>query len=139
MAIRWIVGIANRDGRVLIAKLRNRESLIPRMQWTFPYIVLKEEESPRTAVKRLFGDMLGLTVEAGKFLLKSVPSENPKIEQYFYEVKYKIGNVAHTKDFSEFTWVLPTQVLKYFTTSLSKDLMDYLRSLEKGGKGIIYQ
>lgn len=139
MAIRWIMGIAHRDGRVLIAKLRNRELLIPRMQWTFPYIVLKEEESPRTAVKRLFGETLGLNVEAGKFLLKSIPSENPKIEQYFYEVKYKSGNVINTKDFSEFTWILPTQVLKYFTTSLSRDLMDYLRSLEKGGEGVIFQ
>ena len=138
MVIRWIMGVAHRDGRVLIAKLRNKEALIPRMQWTFPYIVLKEEESPRTAVKRLFGETLGLNVEAGKFLLKSTPSENPKVEQYFYEVKYKSGNVVHTKDFSEYTWILPTQVLKYFTTSLSKDLMDYLRSLEKGGTGIIY-
>lgn len=139
MAIKWVVGVVNRDGRVLIAKLRNKEALIPRLQWMFPYTPLKEEESPRTAIKRLFGGELGINVEVGKFLLKSVPSENPKIEQYFYEVKYKSGNVINSKEFLEFSWILPTQIIKYFTTSVSRDLMDYLNFLEKKGTGVMFQ
>jgi len=139
MAIRWVVGVLNRDSRVLIAKIRSKELLIPRMQWAFPYTTLRDEESPRTAIKRLFNNELGMNIEVGKFLVKVIPSENPKVEQYFYEVKYRAGNVINSKDFSEFTWILPTQVLKYFTTSISRDLMDYLNFLEKKGTGIIIQ
>jgi 8-oxo-dGTP pyrophosphatase MutT (NUDIX family) len=139
MTIKWIVGILNRDDRVLIAKLRNKNLLIPRMQWMFPYTLLKEEESPRKAIQRLFLNELGLGIEVGRFILKYTPSENPKIEQYFYDVKFKAGNVINSKEFSEFSWILPNQIMKYFTTSVSRDLMDYLNSLAKKGEGMIFR
>lgn len=138
MAIKWVVGILNKDGKVLIAKLRNKEPLIPRMSWTFPFVQLKEEESPRIAIKRFFENELKIAIEVGKFLFKENPSENPKIEMYFYELKHKSGNVINSKNFSEFSWILPTQVIKYFTTSVSRELLDYLTFLEKKGEGLIF-
>ncbi|MCD6547206.1 MAG: hypothetical protein J7K22_01480 [Nanoarchaeota archaeon] len=135
--IRWVEGIVYRDGRVLICKLKHKNPLITRLQWTFPFAELKDEESPRMAVKNLFKNELNMNIEVGKFLIKFVPSENPNIEQLFYEIKYKGGHPIFSKNFSDFTWVKPTQILKYFTTSISKDIMDYLRFLEKNGKGII--
>jgi hypothetical protein len=137
MAIKWVVGVLNRDSRVLIAKLRNKNPLIVRLQWSFPFTELKDEESPRKAIQRLFENELGMKIEVGKFLLKTSPSENPNIEQYFYEVKHKKGSVVNSKNFSEFSWVMPTQIVKYFTTSVSRELMDYLGFLEKQGKGVM--
>lgn len=136
--IKIVKGILYRDGRILIGKLRYKDDLISRLVWTFPFKKIQEGESPRTEVKKLFSD-IGITIDAGKFLLKCIPSENPKIEEYYYESKFKSGNIINSKDFSEFMWVKPTQVLKYFTTSINKDLMDYLRTLEKTGKGVIIE
>jgi hypothetical protein len=135
--VRWIEGIVIKDGYVLIGKLRKRNLLIPRLIWTFPFVEAKEDESPRKLIKDYFEKDLGMKVKVNKFLLKYVPSENSNVEQYFYELKHMSGNVITSKDYYEFAWVKPTQVLRYFTTSISKDLMDYLRFLEKSGKGII--
>ena len=135
--IKWGIGIVQRDGYVLIGKLRKENPMIPRMKWTFPLIKIKDDESPRTAIKTLFNEHLGLKVSIEKFLLKYVPSENTKVEQYYYELKRTAGNVISSKDYAEFCWIKPTQVLKFFTTAISKELMDYLRTLEKTGKGLI--
>lgn len=134
--IRWVEGVLYRDGYVLIGRLRRKNPLIPRLQWTFPFKEVEEGESPRKEVKKLFKDF-GIKVSISKFLVKFNPSENPNIEQYFYELKYVSGNPVYSKDYSNFCWVKPTQILKYFSTSISKDLIDYLRFLEKTGKGVI--
>jgi hypothetical protein len=130
--------IMYKDARVLIAKLRYKEALIPKMEWTFPYVMLKENESPRVLVKGIFSEF-GLQADPGRFFLKCVPSENFKIEEYYYESKYKKGFVTNSKIYSQFAWVLPTQILKYFTTTINKELMDYLRSLEQTGKGVVIE
>lgn len=137
MTIKWIEGILYRNGNVLIAKLRKTNPLIPRTGWTFPFVELKEGESPRLALKRLFQEDLGMLIGIGNFLIKYNPSENPDVEQLFYELKHVSGNVLSAKDYSNFSWVRPTQILKFFSTSISKELMDYLRLLEKEGKGTI--
>jgi hypothetical protein len=136
--IKWVKGIVYRDARILIGRLRHKNDLIPRMEWTFPFKKIQDRESPRTEVKKVFNE-LGLNIEAGKFLLKCIPSENTKVEEYYYESRYKSGILKNSSVFSEFAWVRPTQVLKYFTTSINKDLLDYLRSLEKTGEGVIIE
>ena len=135
--IKWVEGILYRDGHVLIGKLRRKNTLITRIEWTFPFKTIKENESPRKTIKSLFEKEFGVKVNIGKFLLKYGPSENPKVEQYFYELKHVSGNVISSKNYSQFSWIKPTQILKYFSTSVSKELLDYLKSLEKTGKGII--
>ena len=135
--IKWVHGVLYRDGYVLIGKLRKKNPLISRIQWVFPFKRMKEEESPRKIIKSLFEKEFGMEVTIGRFLVKYVPSENPKVEQYFYELKPISGNVISSKNYSQFSWIKPTQIVKYFSTSISKDLMDYLRSLEKTGKGMI--
>ena len=141
MAIKWLMGILYRDAHVLIGNLRHKNMLIPRLQWTFPFTKIRDDESPRKAAKRLFKEELGMDIEVGQFILKYVPSENPKVEQFFYEIKLKkapkVANVISSKRFLKFGWIKPTQILKYFTTSISKEVMDYLRSLEDTGKGFI--
>lgn len=138
MAIRWVMCIVEKDGDILLTKLRGRNALIPRMEWTFPFVVLKEEESPRLAVQRIFNN-IKLNVKVGKFLVKYVPSENPKVEEYFYDAKCERGFPIASEEFSQFIWIRPTQIAKYFSTSISSDVMDYLRSLEETGKGTIIQ
>ena len=135
---KWVKGILYRDGRILIAKLRYKNDLITRMQWTFPFKKIDDGESPRTEIKKVFSG-LGLNINAGRFLLKAIPSENPKVEEYYYESKYLGGILTNSDKYSEFAWVRPTQVLKFFTTSINNDLMNYLRTLEKTGEGVIIQ
>jgi hypothetical protein len=137
MTIRWVVGVASRDGYLLITKLKQKNMLIPRMDWFFPFAELKEGESPRVCIKKLFMDELGINATVGQLLLRHVPSENPKIEQLFYEIKPNRNLVILGKEFSLSSWIKPNQVLKFFTTTLSSELMDYLRSLEETGKGYI--
>ncbi len=135
--IKWVEGIVHKDGYVLIGKLRRRNVLIPRLQWTFPFKEIQEEESPRKIIKNLFEKDFGMHIKINRFLVKYIPSENPNVEQYFYELKHVAGNVIASKEYSQFAWIKPTQVVKYFSTSISKEIIDYLRFLEKSGKGII--
>ncbi len=135
--IKWVVGILQKDGYILIGKLRKENPLIPRMEWTFPFKKIQEGESPRKTINKFFNEELKLNADVKKFLIKYTPSENAKIEQYFYELKCNFGNPVSSKDFSKFMWIKPTQILKYFETSISKEIMDYLQFLEKKGKGLI--
>lgn len=130
--------IVYKDARVLIAKLRYTDALMPKVEWTFPYVLLKDNESPRVLVKNTFSEF-GLQVDPGRFFLKCVPSENFKLEEYYYESRYQRGFVTNSNVYSQFAWILPTQVIKYFTTTVNKELMDYLRSLEETGKGVIIE
>jgi hypothetical protein len=139
MVIKWAMGILHRDGRVLVGRLRKKNDLVRRLDWTFPFTTIQEDESPRLSIKRLFKNELGVDVVVGKHLFNFVPSENPKVEMLFYEVLHKGGFAIASRDYAEFGWVKPTQVIKFFTTSLSSEMMDYLRGLEKDGKGLIIQ
>jgi hypothetical protein len=138
MAIKWIVCIIEKNGYILLSRLKGKEALIPRLDWFFPYIKLNEDESPRIAVKRLANE-LKIRVEAGKFLIKYVPSENPKVEQYFYTAKMISGVAQYSERFSQNMWIKPSQLMKYISSGVSSDIIDYLNSLEKTGTGYMIE
>ncbi len=132
---RWVVGIVIKNGYVLIGELANVETKIRSMKWFFPYIKISEEDSPRLAVKKLMHD-IGLKVKISKYLLTSIPSENNRVEQIYYELNY-IGGIPRTNaQFKKFLWVKPTQVFQYFTNMIDIRISDYLKILEKEGSGM---
>lgn len=135
--IKWAVGILQKDGYVLIGKLKKENPLIPRMNWTFPFKKVQDGESPRKTIKKLFSEEMGLNVDVKRHLIKYNPSENPKVEKLYYELRCNYGSPISSKEFSKFIWVKPRQVLRYFETSISKEIIDYLDFMEKKGKGII--
>lgn len=133
MAIKWLEAIVYRDGKVLISKLRGMNQLIPRMEWCFPYSEMTEVESPRFAIRKMVKDSLGLEAGSTKFIAKVIPSECSKIEKYVYLIEPTSGILSSSKNFCEHMWVRPTQILRFFTTSINKEVMDLLRKIEEQG------
>jgi len=130
--VKWAVAILKKEDHILIGQLKERTMTMPNMTWYFPFTELKENESPRKAIKRIFEEDFNLDVEVDKLIDKYVPSENPKLTQYIYLVKYKGGSSAISKSMKDMTWIKPTQITKYLTNFMSKSFMEYLEHLEKG-------
>jgi len=130
--VKWAVAILKKEDHILIGQLKERTMTMPNMTWYFPFTELKENESPRKAIKRIFEEDFNLDVEVDKLMDKYVPSENPKLTQYIYLVKYKGGFSNTSKSMKDMTWIKPTQITKYLTNFMSKSFMEHLEHLEKG-------
>ncbi len=134
---RWVVGIIIKNGHVLIGELANTEPKIRSMKWFFPYMKISEDESPRLAIKKLANE-IGIKVKIAKYLFTSVPSENNKVEQLYYELSY-IGGIPRTNaQFKKFMWVKPTQVFQYFTNMIDVRVSDYLKIMERENERVNY-
>ena len=129
--MRRVLGILYREGEVLIGKRRGANKYIPRLTWTFPDEIVGENESPRVKVKEAFKKKTGLTVRIKKFLFTSVPPENYKITDYYYWVEYVSGSLKSGGDIAELKWVRPSELPKYFTTSIDYKVVEFLKSLEE--------
>lgn len=119
-----------RDGEVLIARRRKTNEYIPRLTWCFPYAMLSENESPRAKVIELFEKETGIKVKIKKFLFTAVPSENYKVTDYYYWVEYVAGSLKSGENFSELKWVKPSELPKYFTTTIEYKVMEFLKQFE---------
>jgi len=125
------LGILFLNGRVLIGRRKEKDFLIPRLTWVFPGGKVSDEESPRIGLKREFKRETGFNVRIKRFLFSRVPSECSKITLFYYEVEPISGSLRAGGDLKELKWVKPTEVVKYFTTSIDLRVMNYLKALEQ--------
>ena len=71
-----------------------------------------------------------LDVSIEKIIFAKTYPENREFLSIYYLCKVESGEEKAGEKFTEIKWVKPTNVQKYFTTSLHKNLLDYLKTLE---------
>lgn len=121
--------IVLKDDMVLLVKLKEQDRLLPRATWVFPYLELKEVDSPRKTVN----DMLltfNLKYDLTDKLFRYSPSENPKINYITYVAKYIDGEPDVGNLFQTFKWVQVSDITTYSTSFMDGNVARYLNELK---------
>lgn len=137
-----IVGsaIVSRNGQVLIGARKEKDAWVDNLSWTFPGGRM-ETLSFDAEIVRNVKEKTGLDVDVKGLVTARVhPDAGFKDVQivilYFHCVAThaSFANLtAKAKNgFSKLKWVKPSDVFKYFTTSVTDDVTRFLLAIEKG-------
>jgi ADP-ribose pyrophosphatase YjhB (NUDIX family) len=118
-----------RTRQILIGK-RENDPHIKELSWCFPGGRPAYEEDLEFYLKREIKVKTGLNVTVkGVVFAKTYPEKREFLSIYYF-CEAEGGKEKAGEDLVEIRWVKPTDVQKYFTTSLHPKLLDYLRTLD---------
>jgi len=127
------LGIVYKQGKILIGK-REKDPYLPQLTWCFPGGRPTHKHSLSACLRMEIKKKTNLDVNVLDVIFTRTMPEKPELLNlyYFCEVtdespKQKVG-----KKIKELKWVKPTEVEKYFTTSIDPVVMSFLQALEKG-------
>ncbi|MFA5797099.1 MAG: NUDIX domain-containing protein [Candidatus Woesearchaeota archaeon] len=115
--------------QILIGK-RENDPYIKELSWAFPGGRPAYKKDLEFYLKHEIKIKTGLDVDVKKVIFaKTYPEKREFLSIYFY-CEVISGKEKTGKKFVEIKWVKPTDVQKYFTTSLHPKLLEYLKTLE---------
>jgi ADP-ribose pyrophosphatase YjhB (NUDIX family) len=117
--------------KILIGR-REEDDYIPELSWAFPggKAGYDEELEHHLAEKVKEETRLDIEIEEIVFA-KTYPEKREFLSIYYFCKCRVIGNQEKAGEpFKELKWVTPSEVDKYFTTSLHPKLHEYLKTLD---------
>ncbi|MFH1899166.1 MAG: NUDIX domain-containing protein [Patescibacteria group bacterium] len=126
-----VLGVVyNPAKKTILIGLRENDPYLKDLTWSFPggRPTYKDEleDSLKEQVKLKTG--LDIIVK-NAFFAKTYP-ENREFLSVYYHCEVSGGVEQAGEKFTEIKWVKPTDVQKYFTTSLHSKVLEYLKGLE---------
>jgi len=118
-----------RTRQILIGK-RNKDPYIKKLSWTFPGGRPEYKEDLEFYLKHEIKIKTGLNVNVKKIIFAKTYPEQREFLSIYYLCEVVGGKEKAGEKFSETRWIKPTDVQKYFTTSLHPNLLEYLKTLE---------
>ncbi len=119
--------------KILIGRRENDEFL-PKLTWCFPGGRPTYKHSLPMSLMMEIKKKTNVNVNVlDCFFTRTLP-EKPEFLQiyYFCEVTEESERPKAMEKFKEIKWVKPTEVEKYFNTSIDPIIMNFLEALEKG-------
>ena len=116
--------------QILIGKRRGDDSYIKEISWTFPGGRPAYGDDLEFYLKYNIKIKTGLDAEIKKIIFAKTYTEKREFLAIYYLCEVIGGKEMAGEKFIEIKWVKPTDVQKYFTTSLHPKLLDYLKTLE---------
>jgi len=115
--------------QILIGK-RENDPYIKELSWTFPEGRPAYKEDLEFYLKHEIKIKTGLNVDVKKVVFAKTYSEKREFLSIYFYCEVISGEEKAGEKFVEIKWVKPTEVQKYFTTSLHPKLLEYLKTLE---------
>ena len=115
--------------QILIGK-RENDPYIKELSWCFPGGRPEYKEDLEFYLKHEIKIKTGLNVNIKKIVFAKTYPEKREFLSIYYLCEFVGGKEKIGEQFVELKWVKPTDVQKYFTTSLHQDLLEYLKTLE---------
>ncbi|HLA23100.1 MAG TPA: NUDIX domain-containing protein [Candidatus Nanoarchaeia archaeon] len=115
--------------RILIGK-RENDPYINKLSWTFVGGRPSYKEDLEFYLKHEVKIKTGLDIEIKKVIFAKTYPEKREFLSIYYLCEVVGGKEKAGEKFVELKWVKPTDVKKYFTTSLHQNLLKYLKTLE---------
>jgi len=115
--------------QILIGK-REKDPYIKELSWTFPGGRPAYNEELEFYLKNKIKIKTGLDVNVKKIVFAKTYPEKREFLSIYYFCEVVGGKEKAGEKFVEIKWVKPTDVQKYFTTSLHPNLLEYLKTLE---------
>ncbi len=115
--------------KVLIGKRKN-DPYLKNLSWCFPGGSPAYKEDLGFYLKHEVKIKTGLGVDIKKIVFAKTYPEKREFLSIYYLCEVLSGKETASEKFVELKWVKPSEVKKYFTTSLHPRLLEYLKSLE---------
>jgi len=114
--------------RILIGR-RENDPHITKLTWCFPggrpgYKVDLEDYLKKEIEKKT-----GLAVHIKKVIFAKTYPEKREFLSIYYLCEYVRGKAIAREKFVEVKWIKPTEVRKYFTTSIHPKILEFLKTL----------
>ena len=114
--------------QILIGK-RENDPYIKELSWTFPGGRPNYKKDLEIYLKHEIKIKTGLNVDVKKIVFAKTYPEKREFLSIYYLCGVIGGKEKAGDNFVEIKWVKPTDVKKYFTTSLHPRLLEYLKTL----------
>lgn len=118
-----------RRKKILIGR-HEKDPYMPRLSWCFPGGRPGYRKDLENYLKKEVKKKTGLNTKVVQIVFAKTYPENRRIMSVYYLVKPTGGREKPGEKFVELKWVKPTEVRNYFTTSLHKNLFEFLKTLE---------
>jgi ADP-ribose pyrophosphatase YjhB (NUDIX family) len=125
-----VLGIVlnKKTGKILIGK-REKDPFVEKLSWVFPggrpAYGKTLEESLKLEVKK----KTGVNVKVMRDFFIRIPKERKEFLLIYYYCELTGGKLKAGEKFTEVKWVKPLEVKKYFTTSIAKETLEFLKKL----------
>jgi len=116
--------------KILIGK-REKDPYVKKLGWCFPGGRPAYEKDLEYYLEKEIAKKTNVKIKDCKAIFAKTYPEERKILSIYYLCNYASGKAKPKDKFVEVKWVKPTEVKKYFTTSLHPTLFKFLRGLEK--------
>ncbi|MBU3904631.1 MAG: NUDIX domain-containing protein [Nanoarchaeota archaeon] len=127
-----VLGIVyNPETRQILIGRREKDPYIKELSWTFPGGRPTYDKELEDSLKDEIKKKTGLdTTNIKEIVFAKTYPEKREFLSIYYLCETAGGGEKAGEKFVEIKWVKPTDVQKYFTTSLHPKLLEYLKSLE---------
>ncbi|MFC1780361.1 NUDIX hydrolase [Patescibacteria group bacterium] len=115
--------------QILIGK-RENDPYIKGLSWCFPGGRPAYENDLEFYLKHEIRIKTGLEVDVKKIIFAKTYPEKREFLSIYYHCEVIGGEDKAGEKFSKLKWIKPSDVQKYFTTSLHPKLLDYLKTLD---------
>ena len=119
--------------KILIGR-REKDEFLPELTWSFPGGRPNYKHSLSMSLRMEIKKKTNLDINVLDCIFARTLPEKPEFLSiyYFCEVVEESEKPKAMDKFKEIKWVKPTEVEKYFTTSIDPVVMSFLDALEKG-------
>jgi len=124
-----VLGIVFKDGKVLIGR-REKDPYVKELRWSFPGGRPTYDRPLEESLKDEIKKKTNLDVEVKKLIFARIPEEKKEFLFLYFYCEAVGGKEKAGEKFVEIKWVKPTELKKYFTTSLHPELMGFLKKTE---------
>jgi len=127
------LAIVYKDGKILIGK-REEDPFIKELGWSFPGGRPTYDKSLEESLKEEVKKKTNLDIEVKKIIFARIFTEKKEfLSLYYFCLCEPVDGIEKPGDkFKELKWIKPTEVTKYFTTSIDPFVLDFLKKLESG-------
>ncbi|MFH0714778.1 MAG: NUDIX domain-containing protein [Candidatus Diapherotrites archaeon] len=117
-------------GKILIGR-RENDPHVKELGWCFPGGRPLYEGELEESLKAEIRKKTGLEVEVKEIVFAKTYPEKREFLAIYYCCSPKGGKEQSGEKFKELKWIRPTEVTKYFTTSLHPKVLEFLKTLEE--------
>jgi len=118
-----------KTGMIIIGR-RENDPFIKQLSWTFPGGRPAYDKDLEFYLKHETKIKTGLDIEVKDVVFAKTYPENRNFLAIYYDCEVVGGTAKAGEKFVEVKWIKPTEVRRYFTTSLHPVLLRHLESLE---------
>lgn len=123
--------VYNPETKKILIGRRESDPHIKKLTWCFPGGRPGYEKDIEYYLKAEIERKTGLKVGDGKIVFaKTYPEKREFLSIYYFVTSNSSGAEAKEK-FVEVRWIKPSEVTKYFTTSLHPKVLEFLKDLER--------